>query len=314
MAASSRGRRFLDWYLLAPRAREVFAHRLDREQEAYVALARGADAVAQVAAQESFASGSGVEPRGALLALHAETAYWALRAQVPDAARRGHGGLRGLLERAGNSGLEDRIGASVMRDLAETLLLSHDEIAALDAEQWGSVLERAASVARKLLERARAPEQAIRSLKAQWVARIVAVPALCALLIFYLMSPRDLARGKEWRASSAMAGSAVTGVLNATDGAYFFHTTSEAEPWIVVDIGPHTIHKVVLTNRRDCCQERTIPLVIEAVGPGSSWRVLARRDEPFTEWGATFPPLVVSQIRVRAQRVTYLHLADIEVF
>lgn len=314
MAASGRGRRFLDWYLLAPRAREVFAHRLDREQKAYVALARGADAVAQVASQESIASGSGVEPRGALLALYAETAYWALRAQVPDAARRGHGGLRGLVDRVGDSALEERIGASVMRDLAETLLLSHDEIAALDADRWGSVLERAASVARKLLERAQAPEQAIRSLKAQRVWRIVAVPALCALLIVYFMSPRDLARGHVWHVSSAIGGSPVTGVLKGTDGAFFFHTNSEAEPWIVVDIGPHTVHKVVLTNRRDCCQERATPLVIEAIGPGSSWRVLARRDEPFTEWAATFPPLVVSQIRVRAQRTTYLHLADIEVF
>jgi|HubBroStandDraft_1064217.scaffolds.fasta_scaffold12652_3 F5/8 type C domain-containing protein len=314
MTASGRGRRFLDWYLLAPRAREAFARGLDREQKDCLALARGADGIAQVAAQENTASGPGARLQGALLALHAETAYWALRALVPDAARRGQGGLRGLVERVGDSALDERMGSSFTRELTETLLLSHDEIAALDAEQLARVLERAASVARKLLETAQAPEQAIRSLKAQRVARVVAIPALCGFLLFYLVSPRDLARGKSWHASSSFGGSPVAGLLNSTDGPFFFHTNSDAEPWIVVDIGRHTIHKVVLTNRRECCQERATPLVIEAIGPGSSWRVVARKDEPFTVWTATFVPLVASQIRVRALRPTYLHLADIEVF
>jgi hypothetical protein len=164
------------------------------------------------------------------------------------------------------------------------------------------------------LDTAQAPEHAIRSLKAQRVARIVGIPALCAFLIFYLAAPRELAHGKLWHASSALGTATTAGLLNTTDGPFFFHTNSEAEPWIVVDIGPHTIHKVVLTNRRECCQERATPLVIEAIGPGSSWRVVARKDETFTEWTAKFPPVVASQIRVRALRTTYLHLANIEVF
>jgi hypothetical protein len=314
MAASGKGRRFLDWYLLAPRAREAFAHRLDREQKDCLALARGADAIAQAVAQDDIARGAGSRPQGAILALHTETGYWALRAQVPDDVRTGEGGLRGLVERIGVAGIEERIGTSNAQDLRGTLLLSHDAIAALGVEQWASVLERAASVARKLLETAQAPEQTIRSLKAQRLGRIVAVPALCALLVFYLVSPKDLARGKSWRASSAIGGSPTTGLVKGTDGSYFFHTNSEPEPSITIDIGLHTIHEVVLTNRRDCCQERATPLVIEAIGPGSSWRLIARKDEMFTDWTATFPPIAVTQIRVRALRTTYLHLADIQVF
>ncbi len=314
MVASGRGRRFLDWYLLAPRAREAFAHRLDREQKECLALARGADGIAQAVAQDDIARGSGVRPQAALLALHAETAYWALRAQVPTEVRRGEGGLRGLVERMGVSALEERLGRSCAQDLRGTLLLSHDEIATLGAEPWASVLERAASVARKLLETAQAPERTIRSVKAQRMGRIIAIPALIGLLVFCLVSPKNLARGKSWRASSAIGGSATTGLVKGTDGPYFFHTIAEPEPSITIDIGPHTIHKVVLTNRRDCCQERAAPLVIEAIGPGSSWRIIARRDEIFSDWTATFPPVAVTQIRVRALRTTYLHLADIEVF
>lgn len=307
------GRRFLDWYLLAPRAREAFAHGLDREQKECLALARGADGIALAVAQDDVARGSGARPQGALLALHVETAYWALRAQVPAEIRRGEGGLRGLVERIGVSALQERMGTASAQDLRDTLLLSHDEIAALGAERWTSVLERAASVARKLLDAAQAPEQAIRSLKVQRVGRIVAVPALFAFLVYSFASPKDLARGKSWRASSAIGGAATTGLVKS-DGPFLFHTNSEPEPWITIELGPHTIHEVVLTNRRDCCQERAAPLVIEAIGPGSSWRVIARRDETFTDWTATFPPVAVVQIRVRALRTTYLHLANIQVF
>jgi hypothetical protein len=314
MTARDKGRRLLDWFLVTPRAREVLAHRLDAEQKACVALARGADDLARSVASDPGARGAGLQLEGAILVLYAEAAYWALRAQLPGASRTGEGGLRALVERVGDPAIDERIGPGSASSIRETLLLSHDQMAALDAEGWPTVLERAACAEKKILEAAQAPDQAIRAVRAQRAWRIVAIPALFLLVVFYVASPRDLAHGKPWRASSAIAGMSSSGVLESTDAAYFFHTNNEANPSVTVDIDLHNIHKVVLTNRRDCCQDRAIPLVIETMAPGGTWRTVAQRDEPFTEWVATFPRVSANQVRVRATRTTLLHLADIKVY
>jgi hypothetical protein len=313
MAARGKGRRLIEWLLLAPQMREAQAHRLDREQRDCVALARGAEQLAR-STDGVTAPGGNVWPQGALHALYTEVAYWALRAQAPSAARAGDGGLRALVQRIGDAALEEFLGPERASDLREALLLSHDQLALLVAEQWVPILDRTASAARKALETAEAPERLIRRLRLLQVGRIFAIPALCAFLIVYHLSPRELAHGKPWIATSGL-GAPVAGVLKGTDGPFFFHTNTEPDPAITIDIGLQTIHKVVLTNRRDCCQDRAVPLVIESSAPpGNNWRLLARRDDSFTEWAATFPPIVASKIRIRALHTTYLHLADVEVY
>lgn len=314
MTARDMGRRLLDWFLLEPRATAVLARGLDREQKDALALARGADELTQIATQDSTSRWGGVRPQSALLALYAEAAYWGLRAQVPSTVRTGDGGLRGLVDRIGDAALEPRVGPTCLLDLKEALLLSHDQLAVLDAAQWATVLERAASASRKILETAEAPTQAIRGVRTMRVVRIATIPVLLTLLVMRLASPKDFAHGKLWRATSSIGGAATSGTLSSTDSAFFFHTNMEPEPSITIDIGLHTIHKIVLTNRRDCCQERAIPILVEAIAPGGVWRTVGRRDAPFTEWAASFPPLVANQVRVRATRATYLHLANIEVF
>ncbi len=314
MTARDKGRRLLDWFLMRPRAREVLAHGLDAEQKACLALARGADDLARSVASDPTARGVGLQLEGAILALYAEAAYWALRAQVPSALRPGDGGLHALVDRVGDSAIDERMGPGSASDVREALLLSHDRMAALDAEGWPAVLERAATAEKKVLEAAQAPDQAIRAVRAQRAWRVVAVPALFAVLVFYIASPRDLAHGKPWRASSAIAGMSSSGILESTDAPFFFHTNSEANPSVTIDIDLHSIHKVVVTNRRDCCQDRAIPLLIETMAPGGTWRTVAQRDEPFTEWVATFPRVSANQVRVRATRTTLFHLAEIKVY
>jgi hypothetical protein len=314
MTARDKGRRLLDWFLMTPRAREVLTHGLDAEQKACLALARGADDLARSVASDPGARGAGLQLEGAILVLYAEAAYWGLRAQLPSASRSGDGGLRALVERVGDSVIEERVGPGSASDIREALLLSHDRMAALDPEQWAAALERAASAEKKILAAAQAPDQAIRAVRAQRAWRIVGLPGPFVLLVVYLASPRDLARDKPWRASSATAGMSSSGVLDSTGAAFFFHTNNEANPSVTVDIGLHDIHKVVLTNRRDCCQDRATPLVIETMAPGGAWHTVAERREPFTEWVATFPRVSASQVRVRATRTTLLHLADINVY
>lgn len=314
MTARDKGRRLLDWFLMTPRAREALAHRLDSEQKACLALARGADDLARSVANDRGARGAGLQLEGAILVLYAEAAYWALRARSPSALRAGDGGLRALVDRVGDGVIDEGVGPGSASDIRDALLLSHDRMAALDAEGWSAVLERAASAEKRILEAAQAPDQAIRAVRAQRALRIVGLPGLFLLLVFYLASPRDLAQGKPWRASSATAGMSTSGVLESTGAGFFFHTNNEPNPSVTVDIGLHDIHKVVVTNRRDCCQERAIPLVIETMAPGGTWRTVAERDEPFSEWAATFPRVSANQVRVRAMRTTLFHLADIKVY
>jgi F5/8 type C domain len=127
------------------------------------------------------------------------------------------------------------------------------------------------------------------------------------------LKPDRFHAGATWRASSGGwnfpshgNGSAVLG------SAIFFHTNSEKNPWIEVDLGQTVpITTVEVTNRLDCCSTRALPLVIEVATEPNVWTEMARRRRNFIVWKATFDERPARYVRVRVDGSSMLHLTDL---
>ena len=94
-----------------------------------------------------------------------------------------------------------------------------------------------------------------------------------------------------------------------------FHTKEELQPWYRIDLGKQTrISSVEVQNRRDCCPDRAIPLVIEVSEDGQRWREVARRTASFFEWRTSFTPVTARYVRARVDRRSVLHLRGLHVW
>jgi len=124
-----------------------------------------------------------------------------------------------------------------------------------------------------------------------------------------------LALGKKWKASSQMEIWPDSGKMTDDPGnRVFFHTKEEDSPWLEIDLEtPTPVSSVEVVNRRDCCRDRGVPLVVELSTDGKTWKEVDRRTEPFMEWKATFSTQEARYVRLRSARRTYLHLERVGV-
>ena len=94
----------------------------------------------------------------------------------------------------------------------------------------------------------------------------------------------------------------------------FFHTNEDAQPWVEFDLlAPTAFSEVYVRNRTDSVPDRAVPLVIEVSDDETNWRAVARRDDTFRTWTASFPTLTARYVRLRVDRRSYLHLEIVEV-
>ena len=138
------------------------------------------------------------------------------------------------------------------------------------------------------------------------VAALAAIAAIAALGRL-LLGPIDLARGKPWRTSSVLPAVFPADLL--------FHTADEMNPWFEIDLGsPVSVQGLWVKNRLDCCLERAVPLAAELSVDQAEWQRVAQQDLLFTIWAPTFHPTIARYVRLRALRLTALHLAEVKVF
>ncbi|HEX3850120.1 MAG TPA: discoidin domain-containing protein, partial [Polyangiaceae bacterium] len=144
--------------------------------------------------------------------------------------------------------------------------------------------------------------------------------ALAVLKVWsYLDQRGDLAVGKEWRVSSSYG---VGGCAppeqecGQVGGGYFFHTAvDDSSPWVEFDLGSEMpVARVDVKNRTDCCFERAVPLGIELSRNRQAWQTVARRDEVFTSWRASFEPVKARYVRLRLMGTGTLHLSRVGIF
>lgn len=148
-----------------------------------------------------------------------------------------------------------------------------------------------------------------------FVLMICLVASIVGRLLLIHSGPVDLAAGKPFTLSSKWAdchpeknecGGFPTRIL--------FHTQSEPSPWYQVDLGaPTTFSSATITNRQDMAMPLAVPLVVEVSDDGKTFREVARRNEVFTVWFATFPPQTARYCRLRVDRLSTLHLESVQV-
>ena len=161
-----------------------------------------------------------------------------------------------------------------------------------------------------------APRRRVEGLSVQrWLRVGLAAAVALALLIgarAWMLGP-DLAAGRPFRSSSTLSTWAGCLANNGCSG-LMFHTETESNPWVEIDLGaPRKVRRVEVVNRGDCCAERATPLVAEVSTDRVTWTQVARREEPFGTWKASFPARVARYVRLRAARHTVLHLQAIAV-
>src|SRR5262249_11325021 len=118
------------------------------------------------------------------------------------------------------------------------------------------------------------------------VLGLVLVSAVSAAVVHFASGPRY-----RWQASSAGWGYPAAGTLDGReDRPVLFHTDQQWDPWVLIDLlEPRVIDKIVIENRIDCCRERTVPLVVEALDENMGAIRIGRTDAPFSKWIVQFP-------------------------
>jgi hypothetical protein len=193
----------------------------------------------------------------------------------------------------------------------------------LPPEEQVRTARRLSQVATELLHASQTTRQQI---DAVWLRRALSLGAVLVAVALVALgvawnkekreAGRDLAAGRPWRASSAYGGYGCKSPQQSCEASpdYFFHTEEQDRPWIEFDLGrPQTIAGLRVDNRKDCCAERIVPIVVEVSRDQQKFTEVARRDEGFRTWRAEFEPVPARYIRIRSTRRTIMHLSRVRI-
>jgi hypothetical protein len=162
-------------------------------------------------------------------------------------------------------------------------------------------------------------DAARRRVERVFVQRWLRVALIAAAALGLLIASRalwlgpNLAAGRPFRVSSTSSGWPACLANNGCKG-LMFHTETEDNPWVEIDLGaPRKVRRVEVINRADCCADRAKPLVAEVSIDRVTWTQVARNDEEFGSWKLDFSPRLARYVRLRSPRHTVLHLQAIAV-
>ena len=95
-----------------------------------------------------------------------------------------------------------------------------------------------------------------------------------------------------------------------------FHTTSDdPDPWAMIDFGTRKrFSQVVVYNRRDCCKERQVPMVLEVSDDGVKFEVIAERQVTFDKWTVKGLHASGRYLRMHLRGHGPFHLAEVAVY
>lgn len=136
-----------------------------------------------------------------------------------------------------------------------------------------------------------------------------------------MISPKNVALNKPAKSSSTDFDTSPAGAVDGEkDGRFGFHSlrAGEDSPWLSIDLGRlYDITKIKVFGRGDCCFELSVPLALEVSDDGVSFRTVAQRPEPFSEydpWLINPAPLVTRFVRLRNEHHGWLVLSEVEVY
>jgi len=267
--------------------------------------------------------------------LSREAVYWALLAlreasttvsgsgAPADAPPSDSNALATLWSETEHELLDRAAGGSEHTDRVRTDLVGNSfvEFAELSADLQAATAARLYAFADRLIEPLAAPQ---RALERAWVRRfqllMVALVALIALG-FAAKSLKDrhdlgsdLAASASWQASSQYNECSCQSPEQSCDACpnFFFHTLEENHPSVVFDLHRvQALSAVVVENRRDCCSERALPLVVQVSSDQKHWKTVATRKDEFETWRTSFPTEQARWVKLYVARRDFLHLARV---
>jgi hypothetical protein len=94
-----------------------------------------------------------------------------------------------------------------------------------------------------------------------------------------------------------------------------FHTRKGRDQWVVIDLeNVETINTISVYNRFDCCQQRAAPLRLEVSTDGTTYTVVAHRQQVFSVWTTKLPPTKARFLRLTNESNNFFHLSEVEVY
>lgn len=207
---------------------------------------------------------------------------------------------------------------------AELVDRSYVDFAELAAGKQEELAGKARDALRTLLETFE-PER--RKLERAWFRRVLFTACGVVLLVALVLVGRTVAATIEARRDLAAGASFTTSSAYSEGGCpsphqdcaespnYFFHTTQENDPWVMIDLGTvKQTSSVVVRNRIDCCAERAVPLVVELSTDKKTWTVVGTQTTPFESFRASFARTRARYVKVHVAKPDgILHLKSVRV-
>jgi hypothetical protein len=194
-------------------------------------------------------------------------------------------------------------------------------LAKLSDAQRQLVLKGMQGAARTLADSLEARANQVKWIGRQRWLRTVLPAALALLLAAWavkkIIEPTNLALHKSVKVSSNYARDRFPPdqVVDGDRSNIGFHTACTGGQWLIIDLEEvETIRGVGVFNRPDCCQERSVPLKLEASTDGEQFATLDRRTAQFDEWNVELPPTQARFVRLTNESPHCFHLAEVEVY
>lgn len=262
---------------------------------------------------------SGAAPAQAI-SLYREATYWALRTVQKEKPEE-KAGLHTLFEHAQSSILHKAAQDEPTLQLVYTTLVERTfvETAELTTNEQEHDARKVQNFVHRLIQQLELYSMTTRQILLQRWSRVGAtiftIIAVVLAGLWFLLRQPNIAANRPWRASSAYSGFPLSGHTDTKLGYnLMFHTNEEDAPWLEIDLGqPKPIHSVEVTNRKDAYSERAIPLVVEVSLDQNNWLEVARRNENFINWNASFPKTNARYVRLKVAKRACFHLEAVAV-
>ncbi len=182
-----------------------------------------------------------------------------------------------------------------------------------------SVLRALAERLLKPMERIARRVEAVKALRViRWVGTAAALVALAAGLprgVAALRRGPNLALRKPTTSSSFYTGyPSCSGAVDGDVEKIGFHTEETDNPWLLIDLEkPQTVREIDVYNRYEV-SERAVPLVVEVSLDNKTFTQVARKNDDFHAWRATFAPREARYVKLTVQKKACFHLNEVEVY
>jgi hypothetical protein len=294
------------------RARAKLPEAALRERLRQAETALDAAAVAEERADAGLADHS-VAVR---VAIYREAILWSLATrmgsavQVPASLQElASGDGAALASAAGSEQALESVRALALRPAAEVLGLT----AELRKEHMSALAALAKSLYRLAAGSEREVQRAI-TMRVLRLGLLVVLMLGAAMTVRRVVVGKDLLADAHWKASGSYGEWPEEGV-GPSGHEPMFHTDEQEAPSITFELGrPMDVARLVIVNRKDCCQERAIPMIVEASVNGEDWQQVAERKDAFNEWTAMLGPTKASHLRLRVLNKTFFHLSEVHAY